>query len=59
MEQMFFLFCENPNINKSARFLIVAETEKEAREKYEKTWVAQSGMMIKTMSEIGQFYMLD
>lgn len=55
---MFMLDCENPNIEKSAQFLIVAVSDSDAREKFEKTFIAQSGMKIVNVMAIGTFYIL-
>lgn len=57
--QMFIIYVSNPNINKSAKIIITAETEEAAKEVFVGSFIFQSGMnKIISVTPIGAFYLL-
>jgi len=55
---MFIVEGYNEKIDKSARFLIEADSEESAKALFNNSFVHQSGMNIKTVTQLPNFYLL-
>ncbi len=53
------LQCRNPLIRKRASFMISAQSEDEAREIFNKSFIASSGMQIVEIKHMGVIYVID